>query len=915
MGISSSPFCSEEELEKELKDVRKKLLLPLPSTPELLTLLDNVESAFSKVEQGPSIAIQDAIKPSIEALAANELLRHPDIDVKVSVASCISEILRITAPDQPYTDEQMKEFFQLSVMAFEKLSSISGRCYSKALLVLETFAKLRLFTLMLDQALDALVEMFRQFLNTIQSNHDQAVLLNMENIMTSVIKESQHEELPFELISILLASVEKENREKKELAADADCLVEVSPADGVPNLVMNNDSNMMSDGPLEAVNSLRKLDPFQIMSDGILEDANILKTFGHSQMTNAATLEDVNSLKSLEPSQMMNDRTLKDVNFLKTLKPSHQFKLQKIGAAGTNLQPKYMETPETGKQELDPETIPRKRGRRPNSLLKPEEGYDPSWVSGGSKSCVIPHRGKNPTNPHNHSASKESRLPSNLEKETNLQVFAARMSNNGRTSASPSKRFSFHDKTYSRRRRQKKKESMTNHGGGVDLWAVPVGEFLRAHVEEQTAAVAVATLRKDSDGGGHSKAKYRRDHGKNGDPSNTVAACSNVEGRQTSSASQMDAKKRSRGKTTSAKPVAKESVSKASKTTSVFNNHHQKLVGCKIKVWWPKDKMFYNGVVLSFDPAQRKHQVLYEDGDEELLDLREEQWELLGDEQGTIPGANDSADKFSNDATGSSGPAKKKHKVSNDAADEPKLTTCRERRKPVRSKSKQPGRPAVISSSASCNRVNRQSRKDKTGNKLAMATSIRANRPFSSQLAIACSEKVEVNGYKVNASSAAVLTAIFEKHGDIAANCLHKSPSVKAFFLEVVCDFVQRLQCEGNAIDIPTLQEIENGVSDAEAANLEVSWLREDLRAIHELANAGQRSSLLKEVNAKTLLASKAAMRDLRQRQVELEAAQERLEKARRCVEALELVTRKINNDILESEAKENSLTSLHRLL
>ncbi|KAK2965133.1 hypothetical protein RJ640_005296 [Escallonia rubra] len=887
MGVSSSPFCSEEELEKELKDVRKKLLLPLPSTPELLTLLDNVESAFSKVEQGPSIAIQDAIKPSIEALAANELLRHPDIDVKVSVASCISEILRITAPDQPYTDEQMKPWFII-------LSS------------------------------------------EIRSNHDQAVLLNMENIMTSVVKESQHEELPFELISILLASVEKENREKKELAA------EVSPADGVPNLVMNNDSNMMSDGPLEAVNSVRKLDPFQIMSDGTLEDANTLKTFGHSQMTSDATLEDINSLMSLKPSQMMNDQTLKDVNFLKTLKPSHQFKLQKIGAAGTNLQPKYMETPETGKQELDPETIPRKRGRRPNSLLKPEEGYDPSWVSGGSKSCVIPHRGKNPTkkinNPRNHSASKESPLPTDLEKATNLQVFAARMSNNGSISASPSKRFSFHDKTYSRRRRQKKKESMTNHGGGVDLWAVPVGEFLRAHVEEQTAAVAVATLRKDSDGGGHSKAKYRRDHGKNGDPSNTVAACSDVEGNQASSAPQMDAKKRSRGKTTSAKPVAKESVSKETK-------NFVWLVLPRIN-GFGLGQRFYNGVVLSFDRAERKHQVLYEDGDEELLDLREEEWELLGDEQGTTPGANATADKFSNDATGSSGPAKKKHKVSNAAADEPKLTACRERRKPVRSKSKQPGvsllpfdsvalyygqlvdplildassemhvkRPAVISPSASCNRVNRQSRKDKTGNKLAMATSIRAKRPLSSQLAIACSQKVEVNGYKVNASSAAVLAAIFEKHGDIAANCLHKSPSVKAFFLEVVCDVVQRLQCKGNAVDIPTLQEIENGVSDAEAANLEVSWLREHLGSIHELAKAGQRSSSLKEVKAKTLLASKAATRDLRQRQVELEAAQEHVEKARRCVEALELVTRKINNDILESETKENSLTRLHRLL
>ena len=30
------------------------------------------------------------------------------MDVKVSVASCITEITRITAPDAPYDDEQMK---------------------------------------------------------------------------------------------------------------------------------------------------------------------------------------------------------------------------------------------------------------------------------------------------------------------------------------------------------------------------------------------------------------------------------------------------------------------------------------------------------------------------------------------------------------------------------------------------------------------------------------------------------------------------------------------------------------------------------------------------------------------------------------------------------------------------------------
>lgn len=39
-----------------------------------------------------------------------ELLNHLDVDVRVVVASCISEITRITAPDAPYDDEQMKVF-------------------------------------------------------------------------------------------------------------------------------------------------------------------------------------------------------------------------------------------------------------------------------------------------------------------------------------------------------------------------------------------------------------------------------------------------------------------------------------------------------------------------------------------------------------------------------------------------------------------------------------------------------------------------------------------------------------------------------------------------------------------------------------------------------------------------------------
>uniref|UniRef100_A0A1D1Z6W4 Sister chromatid cohesion protein PDS5 B n=1 Tax=Anthurium amnicola TaxID=1678845 RepID=A0A1D1Z6W4_9ARAE len=53
------------------------------------------------------------------------------------------------------------------------------------------------------------------------------------------------------------------------------------------------------------------------------------------------------------------------------------------------------------------------------------------------------------------------------------------------------------------------------------------------------------------------------------------------------------------------------------------------LVGCRIKVWWPLDKRFYEGTVQSHDPGKKKHVILYDDGDMEVLKLNKEKWELI----------------------------------------------------------------------------------------------------------------------------------------------------------------------------------------------------------------------------------------------------------------------------------------------
>ncbi|KAK9169151.1 hypothetical protein Syun_001291 [Stephania yunnanensis] len=48
------------------------------------------------------------MEPSLKALASENIREHSDVDVKVATASCVSKITRITAPDAPFEDEQMR---------------------------------------------------------------------------------------------------------------------------------------------------------------------------------------------------------------------------------------------------------------------------------------------------------------------------------------------------------------------------------------------------------------------------------------------------------------------------------------------------------------------------------------------------------------------------------------------------------------------------------------------------------------------------------------------------------------------------------------------------------------------------------------------------------------------------------------
>ncbi|KAI6672046.1 hypothetical protein NL676_006931 [Syzygium grande] len=182
MVSSSSSF--ERTLAVQLRSVGNGLLNTPSSVDELLALLNG--------------------------LIAEALFKHSNEDVRITVASWFSEILRITALQQPYSEDQMKAIFQLIVDALSKLSQPSTRCYEKALSVLQNIAMVKACLVMLDLEYEALFpQMCQQFWVITRSNPSVDAYWAVEQIMADIFTFS--EDISPDLILPLLASVLKEN--------------------------------------------------------------------------------------------------------------------------------------------------------------------------------------------------------------------------------------------------------------------------------------------------------------------------------------------------------------------------------------------------------------------------------------------------------------------------------------------------------------------------------------------------------------------------------------------------------------------------------------------------------------------------------------------------------------------------------
>ncbi|KAF8103411.1 hypothetical protein N665_0188s0347 [Sinapis alba] len=590
-------------LSEALIDAGNKLLTPPSSTDELLTLLDETESLLRKVEQDQPLSMQNALIPSKNALVSSgDLLSHPDSDVRVSVVSCLTEIVRITAPEAPYTDDQMKEIFRLTIEAFEKLADASSsRSYQKAVSVLDNVSKVKSCLVMLDlECHDLILQMFRIFLKIIRSDHPRVVFSSMEMIMITVLDET--EQVSRDILDTLLASVKKDNQN-------------VSP---------------MAWSLVEKVLSrcARKLKP--CIMEALKSSGTSLDTYSPVVTTICQTVFETPKVHNVVDTKENEDKLVLGHSRKEKTRSKSSSKRPARDAS------RRINEKRNGKQvwseSRDLGGVTGKRGRKPNSLMNPEEGYDIPWLS-GIKTCSSNKKLQRNGSPEKLAAKKTP--PAKESSPATSRALTTGSVKRSRVKMEDTD----HDDLDSLSSPKLKKlascfrdEESLEKESNQESYEIP---------EEDDTKIGESSKKTKSQNGGKKKPIVNS----SGKRSSARAAAkkNNLEGASSDTPVPQSSKDKKKKSQVAARPLAEES-EETSKSHSVrsrtsrkevepdTNGFGEDLVGKRVKIWWPLDQTFYEGVIESYCSRKKMHRVVYTDGGEpEQLYLVRERWELLED--------------------------------------------------------------------------------------------------------------------------------------------------------------------------------------------------------------------------------------------------------------------------------------------
>lgn len=201
--LASRPFSKEIHAiftHEQLKDLQKEpeighKILALGTNLKLMRVawkiffkLDELDALLSKVRQLEGKKLIWALKLAMLALIQPKFVEEPCEGVRLPVASCLNNIMRLNAPVAPYNDDVMRRAFRLMIETFRDLDNNVGSTFGKKLEILGVVATTRTYKIMFDLECDGLIPQMFQCFFSVRKHHPNIDVAHTQSILSSCMR-------------------------------------------------------------------------------------------------------------------------------------------------------------------------------------------------------------------------------------------------------------------------------------------------------------------------------------------------------------------------------------------------------------------------------------------------------------------------------------------------------------------------------------------------------------------------------------------------------------------------------------------------------------------------------------------------------------------------------------------------------
>ncbi|KZT28070.1 hypothetical protein NEOLEDRAFT_1130032 [Neolentinus lepideus HHB14362 ss-1] len=180
------------------------------STDALLKKLKNLHTELAELDQ--ELVDVNSLSVARKELINTSILLHKDRGVKAYAACCLSDILRLYAPDAPYTHTELRDIFQFFIKQLTSgLQSADCAYYNEYFHLLDTLSTVQSVVLVCDlpQADALMLEIFRAFFGIVRRDLPKKIEIFMTDILVTLIEESQS--FPSEVLESIMAQFMDKN--------------------------------------------------------------------------------------------------------------------------------------------------------------------------------------------------------------------------------------------------------------------------------------------------------------------------------------------------------------------------------------------------------------------------------------------------------------------------------------------------------------------------------------------------------------------------------------------------------------------------------------------------------------------------------------------------------------------------------